>query len=137
MSVHEDVEMCIRDSAKAVVANDRDQIKKAIKKIQELYCQKSYGEIQREIQQLRPLVEALLTMTKAYLTAWQQKKQQKKLLEFSDLEHLCLQLLQAEGNGVAAEMRQQFVEVLVEMCIRDRNIGKRQGKLYYCYSSIV
>ena len=106
--------MVYSEDAKAVVANDRDQIKKAIKKIQELYCQKSYGEIQREIQQLRPLVEALLTMTKAYLTAWQQKKQQKKLLEFSDLEHLCLQLLQAEGNGVAAEMRQQFVEVLVD-----------------------
>lgn len=61
-----------------------------------------------------PLAEALVGLTLDFYQAWQQAKRRRRLLEFADLEHFALSLLQNEQLGVAASLRQQFFEILVD-----------------------
>lgn len=65
----------------------------------------------------RPMAEALCRLTQQFTEQYQALKRQKNLLDFSDLEHLALHLLQAEDGGpspLAAELRQGIRELLVD-----------------------
>lgn len=65
----------------------------------------------------RPMAEALCRLTQQFTEQYQALKTQKNLLDFSDLEHLALQLLQAEDGGpspLASELRLGIRELLVD-----------------------
>lgn len=60
--------------------------------------------------QLQALVETVLRFDEAYTAA----KNERGLVDFGDIEHLCLKLLQDEV--VAAEVGERFDEVLIDEC---------------------
>ena len=65
----------------------------------------------------RPLVEEMAQVTLAFMDKLQQRKKDKAVLEFNDLEHYALQILQGEsgeGSEASSYYRQQFKEVLVD-----------------------
>lgn len=72
------------------------------------------GGLAAELAELRPLALALVNLAGQYYQAWQQAKRRAKLLEFADLEHYALDLLQKEDLGVAADLRRRFYEILVD-----------------------
>ncbi|MCX4266339.1 MAG: UvrD-helicase domain-containing protein, partial [Firmicutes bacterium] len=65
-----------------------------------------HGTLAAELQEQAPLAEALINLTLNFYHAWHQAKRRRRLLEFADLEHYVLDLLQNEQLGVAASLQQ-------------------------------
>lgn len=63
-----------------------------------------------------PLVEEMAELTREFLERYQLRKQERKVLDFNDLEHFALQILQGDGTGSEASRyyRRKFEEVLVD-----------------------
>lgn len=68
-----------------------------------------------------PYMKGLIELTKAFMEAFQKRKKDEGLVDFSDLEHLCLQLLRNkneeghwEPSEVALELQKQFKEIMVD-----------------------
>lgn len=105
---------------KAYVTGIRDRVKKAVSKLSDLYCFESPGEVLSDIQGTREAVSMLLDLALEYARRYQEKKREKNLVDFNDLEHYALEiLLKQEGDeripsDAADELSKQFVEILVD-----------------------
>ena len=62
----------------------------------------------------RPVVRTLVNMTKAVCNEYAQAKREKNIVDFSDLEHLCIDILTAEDQNTASEYRDYFEEIYVD-----------------------
>ncbi|MDY3974465.1 MAG: helicase-exonuclease AddAB subunit AddA [Veillonella caviae] len=74
-----------------------------------------------QMEQQLPYMKGLIELTKAFMDAFQARKKEEGLVDFSDLEHLCLQLLRNkteeglwEPSEVALELQKQFKEIMVD-----------------------
>ena len=79
------------------------------------------AEFKTQIEQSLPYVTGLIDLTLAFKDAFAKAKQELGMLDFSDLEHLCLALLrdkQDDGrwapSEVAIELQNTFKEVMVD-----------------------
>lgn len=79
------------------------------------------AQFHAQIKQMLPYVQGLVDLTLAFMVEFTAAKQELGMLDFSDLEHLCLALLrtkQADGtwapSEVALELQQTFKEVMVD-----------------------
>ncbi len=71
----------------------------------------------RDLARLAPPLEALETVTLAYDRRFTQLKRRQKLLDYHDLEHECLKLLQAEDGSatpLARELSTRYTEIMVD-----------------------
>ncbi|WP_207940292.1 helicase-exonuclease AddAB, AddA subunit [Enterococcus sp. DIV2402] len=68
------------------------------------------------MEQARPIVEEMGNLTQRFMENFQQRKLDKGVLDFNDLEHFTLAILRGEGQGseASAYYRQKFEEVLVD-----------------------
>ena len=83
---------------------------------QECYFQ-SWAAMEEEGRKCAPMVRALCALVGDFSDRFRTEKRRRGLLDFSDLEHETLHLLQdEEGNptALALSLRQQFREVLVD-----------------------
>ncbi|MBS4913129.1 MAG: helicase-exonuclease AddAB subunit AddA [Veillonella sp.] len=78
-------------------------------------------QFRAQIEQQLPYIHGLVSLTKAFIDHFQARKKEEGMVDFSDLEHLCLALLrdkQDDGSWapseVALELRKQFKEVMVD-----------------------
>lgn len=92
----------------------RDQAKKNWRSLLDRYCRRSPDALIADMQKLAPLMEALGELVIGYGKALAEEKRRRNLLDFDDMEHFCLQILEDETNGIAAELRHRFCEVLVD-----------------------
>ncbi|NLC10845.1 MAG: UvrD-helicase domain-containing protein, partial [Firmicutes bacterium] len=98
----------------------RDEVKTIFKKHAESFFLRSLEDYSREVELVTPYIDTLLELTKAFHESYSQAKKEKRLLDFSDLEHYCLALLAEEKNGslqpspVARELQRQYRQVLVD-----------------------
>lgn len=58
-------------------------------------------------------VEELIKITRAFYYRFSEKKQQKNLIDFSDMEHFCLKIL-TSSDKIADEYRSHFKEIYVD-----------------------
>lgn len=104
----------------AEVKNLRDQAKKIIQQIGKNYFPLSPEQITAFTQKAAPLVEEMTKITKQFMAGFSQRKREKGVLDFNDLEHLTLQILteQADEEWLPSEAsdhyRKQFKEVMVD-----------------------
>lgn len=106
---------------KELVQNLRKQVKKIVEELSDRrFCVLSV-EHRQDMEELRPLVEQLFRVTLRFDQVLGEKKEDKGLVDFSDLEHLALRLLWEKGeDGVyrttpaAQAAAQRFEEVLVD-----------------------
>ena len=68
-----------------------------------------------------PIIEGLVELTIAFHKAYRDMKQEQGIMDFSDLEHLCLSLLVEPGteddpqpSDVAKELQDTFKEIMVD-----------------------
>ena len=67
-----------------------------------------------------PKLKSLVSVTKLFMEKYEEKKREKNLLDFSDLEHLALRILTEKENGqvipseTAAQYKKKYTEVLVD-----------------------
>ena len=104
-----------------LVKSIRDSIKKKASKLIEDSFSMSIEEALEGIKKSYPYMKMISKLTLDFINRFKIKKRERNLLDFNDLEHLCLKILinyDEEGNiipsGVSEGFREYFDEVLVD-----------------------
>ncbi len=85
----------------------------------------------QDIQTLYPIVSKLVEMTLDYRNAYQTIKEEIQCIDFDDMEHFALEILQAKDGEVADIYRNQFVEIMVDE-FQDSNDVQNELVLLIC-----
>lgn len=97
----------------------KKEVQEILKRLSALFGA-SEAECREDLNALYPLVAALFDTVRAYSKRLDEKKAQKSMVDFGDLEHLAIRLLvKEEGDGFACtkeakELAARFEEVLVD-----------------------
>ena len=109
------------ENAMETVKAIRDTVKKKIKSLIEDVFTFTPEEALNGIKNVYPFMKTLSEVTLEFSKRFTEKKRERNILDFNDLEHLCLQILiDKNENGdiipskVAEEFREFFDEVLVD-----------------------
>lgn len=109
------------EKALAKTKNLRDESKKIIENLRDKVFQTSLDEAVLGMQKMYPIMKCLSELVIEFSNRYRDKKREKDILDFNDLEHLCLEILinkDEEGNitpsQVALEFKDKFEEVLVD-----------------------
>ncbi len=104
-----------------LVKGIRDNAKKLIKKMCEDLFNLSSEEILKDLSCLYPIIKCLSELVKDFSNRYTLKKRQKLIVDFNDLEHLCLNILTETDEAgklapsrVALDYRKKFEEILVD-----------------------
>lgn len=109
------------DEYKNTVKMIRDAVKKQVKHLQENFFYTSATNMVEDIRRTRVPMQVLVQLVKDFSDAFQAVKQEKNIVDFSDLEHFALNILvkkDADGTkhktAAAVEMSLQFEEVMCD-----------------------
>lgn len=109
------------EEVKEQVTGYRDQAKKQMEKLRKDYFSRSRAEQLQELEAQQPTRQLLVELSLALLDLFQQKKAEKNLMDFSDMEHFCFRLLyeeteqgQLQLTELAQTLQQQYQEVMVD-----------------------
>ncbi|MDF2607154.1 MAG: helicase-exonuclease AddAB subunit AddA [Bacillales bacterium] len=103
-----DVDAELLENAKA----QRDSAKKIIGKIKEKYFQRSESSLLNDIKALYPLVCKLTNLVESFTEMFSKEKQSLGIVDFSDLEHYCLEILR--NPNVSLYYKKKFAEIYVD-----------------------
>ena len=67
-----------------------------------------------DMQNAQPLIATLIACTQTYQEEYQRLKQEAQVIDFDDMEHFALQILQANEQAVAKEYKQRFSIIMVD-----------------------
>ena len=114
-----------KDKAKKI----RDNAKKSIEKIRGSVFNKPYEDLNDEIRFLYPVVKSLSDVVLIFEEIYSQKKREKGIIDFNDIEHFALRILtETDENGeflfdengrnipsdIALEYRDKFYEIFID-----------------------
>ena len=103
---------------KDAVSVGRNALKKEIKDMRERYFSMSLEELVQQLKRMQPIAEELVRLAICYLEAMNQKKEEKHLMDFSDIEHAALRILVDEETKAlrptAYELKKQFEEIMID-----------------------
>ncbi len=108
------------EETKEQVTTYRDAAKKQLEKLRKDYFSQSQQEQLAELQAQQPARQLLAELVLALMALFQQKKAEKNLMDFGDMEHFCFQLLyEQQETGLqitelAQNLQQQYYEVMVD-----------------------
>ncbi|GAA3008697.1 helicase-exonuclease AddAB subunit AddA [Tetragenococcus solitarius] len=93
----------------------RDSAKELIQETETFFAY-SPEKMLELMDQAKPLIEKMSEVTLNFIDKYQKRKQTKGVLDFNDLEHFTLDILQGDGKGSEASdyYRERFEEVLVD-----------------------
>ncbi|MBO9128704.1 helicase-exonuclease AddAB subunit AddA [Bacillus sp. 165] len=100
----------------------RDKQKEIIKNLQEELFTRTPQRYLADLTLMHPLLRKLTNIVKLFAIRFQEVKRDKGLVDFTDLEHLCLEVLRdasAKGSELipspaALQYREKFAEVLID-----------------------
>lgn len=105
---------------KEYVTECRNRVKKAVSRMKELYAFGSPAEMQQDMEGTRAPIEMLLELTEEFSSRYQEKKRERNLVDFNDMEHEALHVLIHWRDGVpvytdvADELSMQYEEILID-----------------------
>lgn len=106
------------EARKEAVKNGRATVKEELKKLKEAYFAVSLEEIVDQLHRIAPFAEELIRLTIEYTKAMEDSKRQKRIVDFSDIEHFALRILVDEETmelrPTAQEFRNQFEEIMID-----------------------
>ncbi len=94
----------------------RESCKKAMEKLGETFDASS-DELLEDIAAVLPAVRGLMALTLDFDKAFSQEKARRRILDFSDMEHLALRLLigeNGEASDKAKEISERYIEIMVD-----------------------
>lgn len=99
----------------------RDSVKASIKKLREKLIMDHSAGLAADMNALYPKMKYLSQLVKALHEKYAARKSKKSVVDFNDLEHLCLAILSQKDEGgklvpspVALAYRERFKEILVD-----------------------
>ena len=110
----------VNPEIKTYVTDCRDRLKKAVGKMKEQYFFAEPKEMFEDMKGTGESVQVLLDLAEEFERRFQEKKRDRNLVDFNDLEHQALKVLIRHEDGkeiyteVADELSAQFEEVLVD-----------------------
>ena len=110
----------------------RDLLKETLKRLQEKVFICTEAEFEEDRRTAAPLIRALARAEREFDRRFYQAKLEEKMLEFSDVEQLALQLLQNEDGSqtpLALQISERFYEVMVD---EYQDTNALQDTLYHC-----
>lgn len=96
---------------KELVQELRGEGKKIIQDLQNLTQGKSLQQLEAELRDLYPSMQALRDLTAAFALLYKEKKNERGLLDFNDLEHYALQVLKDTKTAGIYRSRYQYIFV--------------------------
>ena len=103
------------------ITNLRDNAKDKVNNIKKDIFSVPLNEAIDGIKKMHPIIESLTELVIEFSNRYSEKKREKTILDFNDLEHLCLKILitnndeeKIEPSLVAEKFREKFDEVLVD-----------------------
>lgn len=112
---------CVDDMKKEQVKRIRDSIKQDIKDITKQFYFRTPEQMLEDIASIRSNVEILIELTQEFIKRYQEKKREKNILDFHDIEHFALEILtekREDGkrmpSSVAAEYRESYKEIMID-----------------------
>ena len=106
-----------KDKAKKI----RDDAKKSIESIKHSTFNKDISALNKEINMLYPVVNALSKILKRFIELYSERKREKGIIDFNDIEHFALAILTKEdengnivGSEVANEYKEKFYEIFID-----------------------
>lgn len=105
---------------KAYVTGCRNRVKEAVKEMKKMYCFDSVESMFADLCGTREAIGMLLDLAEDFARRFQEKKRDKNLVDFNDLEHEALKVLIRREDGktiytdAADELSMQYREVLVD-----------------------
>ena len=103
--------------AACAAADLRDRAKKQVASLQSSFLVCTAAEYQEDRRRAAPLVDALVRTVEAFRTAFFDAKVAEKVLDYADLEHLTLELLQTPDGTrtpLCATVSRRYAAVLVD-----------------------
>ena len=110
------------DALKQRVKALRDEAKKLVHGIRDVYFSRPAQDLVEDLRSVAPLMHKLVEVVRAFAAGYAKAKYARSLVDFSDLEHLCLQVLGEwdEDSGrfrptdVARELAGRYDEILID-----------------------
>ncbi|MGL5507690.1 MAG: UvrD-helicase domain-containing protein, partial [Paraclostridium sp.] len=105
-----------RESAKAI----RDKNKKSLESIIGSTFYKSNSQIYNEIKYLYPIVKSISELVIEFEENYQDKKREKGIIDFNDIEHFALAILTEKdeyGNTYPSDVAKVYIDKFVEIFI--------------------
>lgn len=99
------------------VTSLRNAAKKQIEQLRDELFTRPLGAYIQDFDHLKPVVKKLVSLVQQFADLYEGMKKEKGIVDFADLEHYCLQILQTvdgQPSEAALYYKQQFVEVLVD-----------------------
>ncbi|WP_010270380.1 helicase-exonuclease AddAB subunit AddA [Paenibacillus senegalensis] len=103
------------------VKNARDKAKQRFTALKEELFSRSPEQYREELLAMYPLMHELVSMTGQFAERFTETKQARGLIDFTDLEHYCLEILAdstasetLEPSAAALEYREQYIEILLD-----------------------
>ncbi|KKI93557.1 ATP-dependent helicase [Bacillus sp. SA1-12] len=95
----------------------RNAVKKQIEQLRDEMFSRTLQNYVLDFNHLKPVVSKLVALVKEFAERYEGIKKEKGIVDFADLEHYCLDILQGEDNEpsyAALYYKNQFTEVLVD-----------------------
>lgn len=116
--VGKDVPRAVKD----YFQSQRNKAKKRVTDAKAAYFERSGSELSDDLRQVAPLVAALVKLVSRFAAGYTAAKRGKGVVDFNDLEHLCLAVLRDRDAGpeacipsaVAKGLRARFSEIMVD-----------------------
>lgn len=97
---------------KDVVTEHRNSAKEIVKKLQENVKYNPPDTMLDDIAEMEPVISYLMDMVFRYEEIFHSKKIEKRLMDFNDIEHYTLQILQ--NTEVREQLRAQYEFIFVD-----------------------
>lgn len=106
---------------KELAKNLRDHMKNQLKKLREEFFFEAPEELRQSMMHMELPMRGLILVTKQFMARYAEKKREKNLLDFNDLEHMALLILTEQGeNGspvptaAAKTLSERFDEIMID-----------------------
>ncbi|MDR1778893.1 MAG: UvrD-helicase domain-containing protein [Clostridiales Family XIII bacterium] len=90
----------------------RDRLKKRVKRLKEKVFARSLEALHTEIAETAPYAQTLVRLVLRYHEIFREKKKAEEVIDFNDIEHYALEILQSEA--VRQEYREKFEYIFVD-----------------------
>lgn len=110
----------VSEEAKELAKNLRQQVKDLLGELKEQYFSLSLEDAAEYVRMAGGPVGVLIDLTLAFARAFAEKKREKNILDFSDLEHFALKILvdhsgeKDKRTQAAKELADRFAEVMID-----------------------